>query len=169
MNPGWSYILTTIGVFGLWLAGRKDWRGWLVGLSAQGVWLAYAVATQQWGFIVSAFAYGWVYALNIWRMRQAPKEPKLMTADTPRRARSLRKDGHVNRVGIVRQSVRDRIEGRAIVTGPPLRRMSKCLLCNLDSGPWLTTQAAEVSGLLHITGHHACMGDGSQVSKDASQ
>ena len=41
MNPGWSYILTAIGVFGLWLAGRKDWRGWLVGLSAQGVWLAY--------------------------------------------------------------------------------------------------------------------------------
>ena len=70
MNPGWSYILTAIGVFGLWLAGRKDWRGWLVGLSAQGVWLAYAVATQQWGFIVSAFAYGWVYALNIWRMRR---------------------------------------------------------------------------------------------------
>ena len=26
MNPGWSYILTAIGVFGLWLAGRKDWR-----------------------------------------------------------------------------------------------------------------------------------------------
>ena len=74
MNPGWSYILTAIGVFGLWLAGRKDWRGWLVGLSAQGVWLAYAVATQQWGFILSAFAYGWVYALNIWRMRR--KSPK---------------------------------------------------------------------------------------------
>ena len=70
MNPGWSYILTAIGVFGLWLAGRKDWRGWLVGLTAQGVWLAYAVATQQWGFIVSAFAYGWVYALNIWLMRR---------------------------------------------------------------------------------------------------
>ena len=69
----------------------------------------------------------------------------------------------MNRVGIVRQSVRDRIEGRAIVTGPPLRRMSKCLLCNLDSGPWLTTQAAEVSGLLHITGHHACMDDGSHA------
>ena len=47
MNPGWSYILTAIGVFGLWLAGRKDWRGWLVGLSAQGVWLAYAVADRQ--------------------------------------------------------------------------------------------------------------------------
>ena len=54
MNPGWSYILTAIGVFGLWLA--------------------YAVATQQWGFIVSAFAYGWVYALNIWRMRRKSRE-----------------------------------------------------------------------------------------------
>ena len=73
MNPGWSYILTAIGVFGLWLAGRKDWRGWLVGLSAQGVWLAYAVATRQWGFVVSAFAYGWVYALNIWRMRRTSR------------------------------------------------------------------------------------------------
>ena len=47
----------------------------VIGLSAQGVWMAYAVSTQQWGFIVSAFAYGWVYALNISRMRQAPKEP----------------------------------------------------------------------------------------------
>ena len=84
MNPGWSYILTAIGLFGMWLAGRKDWRGWLIGLSAQGVWLTYAVATQQWGFIVSAFAYGWVYALNIWRMRQDDS--------------SLRKDGRHDRL-----------------------------------------------------------------------
>ena len=84
MNPGWSYILTAIGVFGLWLAGRKDWRGWLVGLTAQGVWLAYAVATQQWGFIVSAFAYGWVYALNIWRMRRkSDHTPCMMFDDMP--------------------------------------------------------------------------------------
>lgn len=73
------------------------------------------------------------------------------------------------RVGIVRRSVRDRIEGSAIVTGPPLGRMSKCLLCNLDSGPWLTRQAAEVSGLLHVTSHHACMGDGSAAPRRASE
>ena len=98
MNPGWSYILTAIGVFGLWLAGRKDWRGWLVGLSAQGVWLAYAVATQQWGFIVSAFAYGWVYALNIWRMRRKSDHPHPRTAGSPaasrrRQRRRLTKEG----------------------------------------------------------------------------
>ena len=60
----WSYLLTAVGVFGLFLAGRKDRRGWIVGLFAQVLWIAYATATHQWGFYVSALAYGWVYAKN---------------------------------------------------------------------------------------------------------
>jgi hypothetical protein len=63
----WSYVLTVVGVTGLWLAGRKVWWAWFVGLGAQGLWLAYAISTHQWGFLVSAFAYGWVYARNGWR------------------------------------------------------------------------------------------------------
>lgn len=75
MSPYWSYVLTAVGVFGLWLAGRKDWRGWLVGVGAQGLWIAYATATQQWGFYISAVAYGWVYArnLHLWRRERAAK------------------------------------------------------------------------------------------------
>lgn len=64
MNPYWSYLLTAVGVFGLWLAGRKDRRGWMVGIGAQGLWIAYATATHQWGFYVSAIAYGWIYIKN---------------------------------------------------------------------------------------------------------
>lgn len=64
MNPYWSWILTTVGVTGLYLAGRKVWWAWLIGLGAQFLWLAYAIATGQYGFIASAFAYGWVYAVN---------------------------------------------------------------------------------------------------------
>ena len=60
----WSWILTAVGVFGLWLAGRKDRRGWMVGIGAQSLWIAYATATHQWGFYVSAVAYGWVYIKN---------------------------------------------------------------------------------------------------------
>lgn len=67
MNPLWSYALGAVGVFGLWLAGRKDPRGWMVGVGAQVLWLVYAVATQQWGFIVTALAYAWVYANNALR------------------------------------------------------------------------------------------------------
>jgi hypothetical protein len=66
----WSWILTVVGVFGLWLAGRKNRYGWAVGISAQTLWIAYALATHQYGFLVSAFAYGWVYTKNFiswWR------------------------------------------------------------------------------------------------------
>lgn len=54
----------------------------------------------------------------------------------------------------IRTAVQTRINENTVVTGPPLRRMSTCLLCGLDSGPWLTKQAAEISGLLHLSGHH---------------
>ena len=64
---GWSWLLTAVGVLGLWLAGRKDWRGWAVGLGAQALWVTYAVATRQWGFLASAFCYGAVFSLNLWR------------------------------------------------------------------------------------------------------
>lgn len=60
----WSWILTAVGVFGLWLAGRRNRAGWAVGLSAQGLWVAYALSTGQHGFLLSAAAYGWVYLKN---------------------------------------------------------------------------------------------------------
>jgi len=63
-NAYWSYILTVVGVFGLYLAGRKVWWAWYVGLGAQGLWVAYALATRQYGFLISAGAYGWVYLKN---------------------------------------------------------------------------------------------------------
>lgn len=69
----WSWVLTAVGVFGLWLAGRKDWRGWLVGLAAQILWIAYAIVSRQWGFILSALVYGAVYLKNMlaWRRERS--------------------------------------------------------------------------------------------------
>lgn len=77
----WSWILTIVGVTGLYLAGKKVWWAWLIGLGAQVLWIAYATATQQWGFYVSALAYGWVYtrnALRWYREHQAvePEQPE---------------------------------------------------------------------------------------------
>lgn len=60
----WSLVLAAVGVFGLYLAGRKVWWAWFVGTAAQGLWIVYAVVTEQYGFIISALAYGWVYSLN---------------------------------------------------------------------------------------------------------
>jgi hypothetical protein len=65
----WSWILTAVGVFGLWLAGRPSPWGWAVGIGARVLWLAYAVTTRQWGFLASCGAYGWVYSRNFRKWR----------------------------------------------------------------------------------------------------
>lgn len=67
MSPYWSWVLMAVGVLGLILAGRKMWQGWLIGLLAQVLWIAYALATNQPGFLVSALVYGAVYARNAWK------------------------------------------------------------------------------------------------------
>lgn len=73
----WSWLLTAVGVLGLYLAGRKLWWAWLIGLGAQVLWIAYAITTKQYGFIVSALAYGWVYAKNAhgWKQSQRTVNP----------------------------------------------------------------------------------------------
>ena len=65
----WSWVLSAIGLLGIYLAGSHNRLGWLLGVFAQVLWLSYAVVTQQYGFIVSAFAYGFMYIRNyrLWK------------------------------------------------------------------------------------------------------
>src|SRR5690606_39445158 len=72
MSPLWSYALGALGVLGIWLAGRKSAWGWAVGFGAQFLWLTYALVTQQYGFVLTAVAYGAVYARNWWRWTHEP-------------------------------------------------------------------------------------------------
>lgn len=67
----WSFVLAGIGVFGLFLAGKGDSRGWVVGIGAQVLWAIYAITTDQWGFLLSCLAYGWVYSMPLYRKWRA--------------------------------------------------------------------------------------------------
>lgn len=69
MSLWWSFALTVIGVGGLFLTMRKNLFGPWIGLLVQGLWIAYAVATVQWWFLLSAFSYGAVnvYGIRRWR------------------------------------------------------------------------------------------------------
>lgn len=73
----WSWILTAIGCTGIWLAGRNDPRGWLLGVCAQVVWMTYAIVTKQYGFCVSAVFYGYFQGKNYlkWKRREDPATP----------------------------------------------------------------------------------------------
>jgi len=65
----WSWALAGVGITGLFLAGSSRKIGWAIGISAQVLWIMYAVSTRQWGFLATALAYGWVYARNWLRWR----------------------------------------------------------------------------------------------------
>ena len=57
----WSWILAAIGVTGIFLVGRKTIWGWLILCVNECLWIAYALATDQYGFIAMALAYAAVY------------------------------------------------------------------------------------------------------------
>jgi membrane protein implicated in regulation of membrane protease activity len=79
MAQWWSWTLAAIGILGIYLAGRKRAVGWLVGVAAQVLWLAYAIVTRQWGFIATAVAYAAVYGKNWVAWRREAKGAELAT------------------------------------------------------------------------------------------
>lgn len=73
----WSWGLASIGVFGLFLTTRKLKAGFAVGVGVQVLWIAYAVASHQYGFIASALAYGAVNALGLARWTKDERKLKV--------------------------------------------------------------------------------------------
>jgi len=57
----WSWVLAAIGVKGLFLVVRKTIWGWLILCVNEILWIAYALATDQYGFIAMAIAYAAIY------------------------------------------------------------------------------------------------------------
>ena len=81
----WSYILAVVGLAGLYLAGGpRASLGWSLGIASQSLWGAYAIASEQYGFLVTAFAYGVVYAKNLQRSRPPRQHPGSTPTDTTR-------------------------------------------------------------------------------------
>lgn len=56
------------------IAGKKSQWGWFIGLAAQILWFIFAIVTTQYGFILSALAYGTVYGRNWWKWRVEKRE-----------------------------------------------------------------------------------------------
>jgi len=65
----WSWILAAVGVTGIFFVGKKTIWGWLILVVNECLWIAYAIVTKQYGFIVAAIAYMIVYIKSFihWR------------------------------------------------------------------------------------------------------
>jgi hypothetical protein len=80
MGELWSWVLTGVGILGIYLAGRKFAWAWLILVFEEMLWITYSIVTQQWGFFVAGFLYGGVYVKNYvqWhRQDEADREPLL--------------------------------------------------------------------------------------------
>jgi hypothetical protein len=67
------WVLACIGVSGIYFVGRKTLWGWFVLLFNECLWIAYALVTDQYGFIFAAVAYAAVYIRSYlhWRRDEA--------------------------------------------------------------------------------------------------
>lgn len=64
-----SWVLGITSVYGLYLAGKHDWRGWAFTVACEPVWIVYAILTHGWGFLIGAIGYMVVGIWNLWKWR----------------------------------------------------------------------------------------------------
>lgn len=72
----WSWVLTIIGVTGLYLTTRKLAIGYAVGVGVQILWFVFGATTGQYGFILSAFVYGAVNFIGFHKWTQEARAKK---------------------------------------------------------------------------------------------
>jgi hypothetical protein len=61
---------SVITIIGMWLAGNKDPRAWVLGLANQTLWLTFIVVFQAWGLLPLLVALVIVYSRNLRRWRR---------------------------------------------------------------------------------------------------
>jgi hypothetical protein len=56
-------------ILSMFLAGRKDWRAWAVGLGNQVLWLGLIVESENWGLLPLTVVLSVIYFKNLvaWR------------------------------------------------------------------------------------------------------
>jgi len=72
----WSWLLSILGGFSIYLAGKKDWRAWGITLLCETIWLTYAITTKQYGFFVGVVIYGIIATKNLVQWKREHERKK---------------------------------------------------------------------------------------------
>lgn len=67
----WAWALTGLQVLAMWIAGSGRRAGWILGAGVQPGWIAYALLTDQEGFILGCVVSAGVQLSNVIRMPSA--------------------------------------------------------------------------------------------------
>lgn len=63
----WSYLLSAVGLAGFFLAGSRIWYAWYINIANQFLWTAYAIVTDQLGFLIASAVYTVMFSFNAYR------------------------------------------------------------------------------------------------------
>lgn len=72
---------SALTIWGMWLAGSKNWRGWAVGLGNQALWLAFIIVFGAWGLLPLSVALVFIYSRNLLRWKRDPVPVVVITED----------------------------------------------------------------------------------------
>jgi hypothetical protein len=68
-----SWVIATIGIIAWRLTvyeGRRKQLAYVLGFVNQIIWIGYALATTQYGFVLGAVVFGAVCLFNLWQIRK---------------------------------------------------------------------------------------------------
>lgn len=93
----WSWALSVGGAGMFFMAGRKVWWCWYVGIALQAAWATYAITTAQWGFLVGCLLYTPVYLGNaiLWTKQRKEGRPVGDAGQEPQRPTESTADEHM--------------------------------------------------------------------------
>jgi hypothetical protein len=67
MSPTvWSFLIAPLGVIGLYFVGSFKVWAWIYLLMVEILWIVFAIATKEYGFILSSIGYSAIHFTN-WR------------------------------------------------------------------------------------------------------
>jgi hypothetical protein len=61
-----SWVVGAVGITGFFLAGKRVWWAWYVNIGCQAIWVAFAIVSNNYAFLITAFFYTIVFSKNAW-------------------------------------------------------------------------------------------------------
>lgn len=63
-------VISAFTMLAMWMIGNKSWKGWVVGLVNQGLWIAFAIIFEAYGLIPLSVVLTVIYIRNLMKWRQ---------------------------------------------------------------------------------------------------
>lgn len=77
MSAELSWIVTIVGLWGFWMAGNKVWWAWYINIGNQLLWVAFAIVSGYYAFLLGTAFYLAVFIKNAYQWTVEHQDDKL--------------------------------------------------------------------------------------------